>query len=153
MSRAGTVDVFTDPVASPTGFPFKVLQLDESLSDATVYNERERICDLGFLRQAYRRPDGALGWRCPGEPVETYLHKGGDLADTVGRKCICNALVANVGLEQVRPDGRHELPLVTCGDEAREIARFANSDDAETYSAGDVIDRLLSGVLSRVGVG
>ena len=149
MSRAGTVDVFTDPVASPTGFPFKVLQLDESLSDASVYNERERICDLGFLRQAYRRPDGTIGWRCPGEPVETYLHKGGDLADTLGRKCICNALIANVGLAQVRPGGRQELPLVTCGDEASEIARFASSDEAEIYSARDVIEHLLSGVLSQ----
>ena len=153
MSRAGTVDVFTDAVASPTGFPFKVLQLDESLSDATGYNERKRICDLGFLRQAYRRPDGRIGWRCPGEPVHTYVHKGGDLADTVGRKCICNSLIANVGLAQFRPDGRQELPLVTCGDEASEIARFASSDEAEVYYARDVIEHLLAGVLSHGCVG
>jgi nitronate monooxygenase len=153
MSRAGIADVRTDPVASPTGFPFKVLQLDESLSDAAVYDERARICDLGFLRQAYRRDDGTVGWRCPGEPVETYLHKGGDLVDTVGRKCICNALVANVGMEQVRSDGWHEPPLVTCGDEVSQIARFAASDAAVVYFASEVIEHLLAGVLSHEGVG
>lgn len=148
MSRSGAVDVFTDAHASPTGFPFKVLQLDGSLSDSTEYNERERICDLGYLRQAYRRPDGTVGWRCPGEPVQTYLHKGGELSETDGRKCICNALTANVGLAQVRPGGRLELPLVTCGDEATEIAQFASSDEAQSYSALDVIERLLSGSLN-----
>jgi nitronate monooxygenase len=146
MSRAGTVDVFTDLVASPTGFPFKVLQLDDSLANTTLYNARERICDLGYLRQAYHRPDGTVGWRCPGEPVPTYLHKGGDLADTVGRKCLCNALMANVGLGQVRPGGRREAPLVTCGDEVKDIASFAPSAKAQTYTARDVINRLLSGV-------
>jgi nitronate monooxygenase len=80
MSRAATVDVFTDPAASPTGFPFKVLQLDGSMSEAAVYYRRKRVCDLGFLRQAYRRPDGKLGWRCPGEPENAYVHKGGTLA-------------------------------------------------------------------------
>jgi len=149
MSRSGTVDVFTDPVSSPTGFPFKVLQLDGSLSEASVYNERERICDLGFLRHAYRRPDGAIGWRCPGERIESYIQKGGPLADTLGRKCICNALIANVGLGQVRPDGRQELLLVTCGNEVSDIARFASSDEAESYSARDVIAHLLSNVLSQ----
>lgn len=148
MSRSGAVDVFTDPNASPTGFPFKVLQLDGSLSQSSAYNERERICDLGFLRQAYRRSDGTIGWRCPSEPVQTYLHKGGGLAETEGRKCVCNALIANVGLGQFRPGGCPELPLVTCGDEATEIARFASSDEAQTYSARDVIACLLSGVLS-----
>jgi nitronate monooxygenase len=146
MSRAGKVDVFTDPVASPTGFPFKVLQLDDSLSNTAVYNARKRICDLGYLRQAYRCPDGTVGWRCPGEPTAAYLHKGGDLPDTVGRKCLCNALLANVGLGQVRSDGGPEAPLVTCGDEAKEISRFASAENAAGYSASDVIEHLLSGV-------
>jgi nitronate monooxygenase len=149
MSLAGNVDVITDPVASPTGFPFKVLQLDQSLSDATVYNSRERICDLGFLRRAYRRLDGTIGWRCPGEPEKHYIRKGGNLADTVGRKCICNALVANIGMAQVRPHGGHELPLVTCGNDTRTIARLARLGKGGTYRARDVIEYLLSGGHSR----
>jgi nitronate monooxygenase len=146
MSRHAEVDVLTDPVASPTGFPFKVLQLDNSLSNASVYSQRERICDLGFLRQAYRRPDSTIGWRCPGERVESYLQKGGKHSDTIGRKCICNALIANVGMGQVRADCSQEPPLFTCGNEATEISRFAASDEAEFYSARDVIGHLLSGV-------
>jgi nitronate monooxygenase len=147
MSRAGQVDVLTDAIASPTGFPFKVLQLGGSLSDACIYEKRERVCDLGFLRQAYRRPDRTLGWRCPGEPIEHYLRKGGQRNDTVNRKCICNALIANVGMAQVRIDGP-ELPLVTCGDDARQIARYARTKEADEYSASDVIEYLLSGVMS-----
>ena len=146
MSRSGTVDVLTDSTASPTGFPFKVLQLDGSLSETSVYNRRERICDLGFLRQAYRRPDGGIGWRCPGEPVESYLRKGGQCADTVNRKCVCNALIANVGMAQIRSGRGPEMPLVTCGNEASNIARFARADGADSYTARDVIDYLLSGV-------
>jgi nitronate monooxygenase len=158
MSRDGKAAVFTDPVASPTGFPFKVLQLDGTLSDPAIYEERERICDLGFLRQAYRRPDGTLGWRCPGEPEEMYLHKGGKLEDTPGRKCVCNALVANVGMAQTRPGQGNEAPLFTCGNDVAQIARFAPSSTAETYSARDVIERLLEGArdmaeTSRKGTG
>lgn len=147
MSRAGEVDVVTDPAASPTGFPFKVMQLPGSLSDQAVYDKRKRVCDLGFLRQYFRREDGGIDWRCPGESIAAYVRKGGDAADTVGRKCICNALLANVGLGQSRR-GIEELPLLTCGDEAREVAQFAGRDG--TYTASDVIARLLSGVNAAV---
>jgi nitronate monooxygenase len=67
MSRTGRARVFTDPIASPTGFPFKVLQMEGTLSDPTIYEKRTRICDLGYLRQAYKKPGGTLGWRCPAE--------------------------------------------------------------------------------------
>ncbi|RIK78265.1 MAG: 2-nitropropane dioxygenase [Planctomycetota bacterium] len=144
MSRRGDVDVLTDPAASPTGFPFKVLQMQGSLAEDAVYAERKRVCDLGFLRQYYRLEDGTLGWRCPAEPEEAYVRKGGDLADTVGRKCVCNALMANVGLAQVRRAGV-ELPLVTCGNEACHVDSFAGGTDS-SYTARDVIARLLSGL-------
>jgi nitronate monooxygenase len=141
--RADEVDVLTDPAASPTGFPFKVLQIEGTMSEAAVYDQRRRKCDLGFLRQYFRRPDGTIGWRCPGEPLPSYLRKGGAMPETVGRKCICNALFANVGLGQVRATGDQELPLVTCGDDAVHIAQFA-APNANSYSAADVIARLLA---------
>jgi nitronate monooxygenase len=147
LSREGAIDVLTDPSASPTGFPFKVLQLEGTLSDKAVYQRRRRKCDLGFLRQHYRRPDGTIGWRCPGEPVRAYVRKAGEVADTVGRKCICNALLANVGLGQVRATSECERPLVTCGDDAVSIAQFARPG-ADTYAAVDVIATLLSGIPS-----
>jgi nitronate monooxygenase len=143
MSRNGQADVLTDPVASPTGFPFKVLQLEDTLSDGAVYEQRQRICDMGFLRHAYRKEDGSVGWRCPSEPIKAYVQKGGDLPETVGRKCLCNGLMANVGLEQVRGKSTHELPLITCGDEARNLDQFFASDEATSYSAADVIEYLL----------
>ena len=37
------------------------------------------------------------------------------MQDTVGRKCLCNALAANVGLGQTRRDGYAEMPLLTLG--------------------------------------
>ncbi|MEI8196321.1 MAG: nitronate monooxygenase, partial [Phycisphaerae bacterium] len=57
LARSGHADVFTDPLASPTGFPFKVVRVAETISEPEVYQRRTRICDVGYLRQAYRRPD------------------------------------------------------------------------------------------------
>jgi nitronate monooxygenase len=144
MSREDAVDVFTDPVGSPAGFPFKVLRLAGSISEREVYEQRERRCDLGFLRQAYRKEDGSLGWRCPADRIELYVRKGGRIEDTVGRKCVCNGLVANIGLPQIQQNGEPEKPIVTCGDEARSVARFLKPG-ATRYSARDVIAHLLSG--------
>ena len=144
-SREGTVEVFTDAIASPTGFPFKVVQLDETISNPRMYEKRERVCDLGYLRHGYERDDGSIGWRCPSEPVDDYLKKGGDLADTVGRKCLCNSLVANIGMPQIQRNGEIEPMLITSGDDAAHVARFAPSGST-SYSAADVLDYLLQGV-------
>jgi nitronate monooxygenase len=142
-SRDGTLEVYTDAIASPTGFPFKVLQLEDTMSNERVYEKRTRICDLGYLRHAYQRDDNSIGWRCPSEPVEDYVKKGGDIADTVGRKCLCNSLVANVGLPQIQRNGEIEGTLITSGDDAEKVARFSQDGSTE-YSAADVINYLLA---------
>lgn len=147
-SAAGTARVHTDPLASPTGFPFKVAQLDGTLSENAVYEARERVCDLGFLREAYRRDDGSVGFRCPAEPVEQYVRKGGSAEDAAGRKCLCNALVANIGMGQMR-HGVAELALVTAGDDLQSIARFL-PEGQSSYSARDVIEQIL-GELANEG--
>ena len=139
---SGTARVITDRLASPTGFPFKVAQLEGSLSEQDVYLSRTRICDLGYLREVYRKDDGGLGYRCASEPVETYVAKGGDDSDTIGRKCICNALVTNAGHPQIQKDGTVERPLLTCGDDLAEIARFV-PEGQSSYTARDVINKLL----------
>jgi nitronate monooxygenase len=141
-SRAGRISVFTDPTASPTGFPFKVVQLAGTVSESAVQAARERVCDLGYLRHLYQKPDGTLGYRCPGEPVEHYLRKGGKLSDTVGRKCICNGLLATIGLGQVRSGGLQEKPLLTAGDEVARIVEFL-PPGSDSYGADLVIDSLL----------
>lgn len=145
QSRAGNVKVYTDAVASPTGFPFKVIELEDTLSDPVLYQRRDRVCDLGYLRHAYERENGKIGWRCPSEPVDEYLDKGGDLSETVGRKCLCNSLVANVGLGQVTGPGVVEEMLITSGDDAAHVARFAPAGSTE-YSAEHVINYLLNGL-------
>ena len=139
---AGTAQVFTDRLASPTGFPFKVAQLQGSLSEQDVYLSRTRVCDLGYLREVYTKDDGSLGYRCSSEPVEIYIAKGGEKSDTVGRKCICNSLVSNAGYPQVRKDGSVEKPLLTSGDDLAEIARFI-PEGRTSYTAHDVITKLL----------
>lgn len=144
-SRVQDIQVFTDAIASPTGFPFKVVQLEDTLSNPRMYEKRERICDLGYLRHGYEREDGSIGWRCPSEPVDDYVRKGGDIADTVGRKCLCNALVANIGMPQVKRSGEIEPMLITSGDDAAAVARFA-PEGSTNYSAQDVINYLLAGV-------
>jgi nitronate monooxygenase len=142
LARAGNAKVFTDPVASPTGFPFKVLQLAGTLSDALQYAARERHCDLGYLRHVYRKEDGTPGYRCPAEPVDDFVRKGGSMSDAIGRKCLCNGLVANIGLSQVRSETDIELPLVTAGDNVSYIPRFLKPG-ADSYTAADVIHQLL----------
>ncbi len=137
------VEVFTDPLASPTGFPFKVVQLSGTLSDAAVYEERPRLCQLGFLRQAYKKSDGRIGYRCPGEPIGAYIRKGGKLEDTVGRKCLCNALMANVGLAQEQSSGYIEKALVTAGDSLKRLKHYFKNG-TRVYTASDVIEYLLS---------
>ena len=76
------------------------------------------------------------------EPKATFVAKGGDLAETVGRRCLCNSLMATVGHAQVRANGTLEPPLVTGGDDLKHLAGFLGG--RRHYSAGDVIDWLLS---------
>jgi nitronate monooxygenase len=140
---AGTGQVFTDPLASPTGFPFKVALIEGSYSDPAVTAARTRVCDLGYLREPYAAPDGSIGYRCAAEPVQNYLNKGGKIEETVGRKCLCNALMANIGYQQTRKDGFVEPALVTIGDDLNTVAQFL-APGQNSYSAEDVVKSLLS---------
>jgi len=136
----GEVDVVTDARASPTGYPFKVVKWRGAESEGPP---RKRVCDMGYLRTPYVTADGTLGFRCASEPESAYVKKGGALEDTVGRQCLCNALLANVGLGQERDEGIVEPPILTAGDDLMVIAKFLGG--RERYSAGDVIDYLLKG--------
>jgi len=140
---AGETDVFTDPKASPTGFPFKVVTLPGSLSEAGAYQERTRVCDLGYLREVVRTESNSLVYRCASEPIADYVAKGGAVEETAGRKCLCNALMANIGLGQVQKgQDAPELPLVTSGDDLASIARVLRPGET-SYGAARVVDYLL----------
>ena len=136
----GAVRVRTDSRASPTGFPFKVVEVEGMPRQDDT---RTRVCDLGYLRTAYRTPTGGLGYRCPAEPVEAYVEKGGDVADTEGRRCLCNGLAANIGHPQLRDDSV-ELPLLTSGDDLTALTTFTGG--RPSYTAADVAEYLLAGV-------
>jgi NAD(P)H-dependent flavin oxidoreductase YrpB (nitropropane dioxygenase family) len=140
--RAGSARVFTDPFASPTGFPFKVVQVGGTLSEKKIHEARPRICDLGYLRSAYRKADGGVGFRCASEPVADYVAKGGAAADTDKRMCLCNGLLASAGLGQSRKNNLVEEMISTAGDALTDVVRFLK-DGVDHYSAADVIDSLL----------
>jgi nitronate monooxygenase len=139
----GTGEVFTDPLASPTGFPFKVAQLEGTSSSFPIYQERKRVCDLGYLREPYAVEEGKIGYRCSAEPVENYVLKGGKAEDTVGRKCLCNALMANIGHAQTRKDRSVEPPLITVGDDLNSVVQYLKPG-RDSYSAVDVVEAILS---------
>lgn len=134
--------VITDAFASPTGYPFKLFDLEGTLADLGEYLRRPRVCDFGFLRRLYRRDDGGIGYRCPAEPERDWLAKGGAVEELQGRRCLCNALLANLGLARQRAGGYLEKPLLTLGaslDQVRQFIAKVGSD----YSASDVINYLL----------
>jgi NAD(P)H-dependent flavin oxidoreductase YrpB (nitropropane dioxygenase family) len=138
----GTVNIFTDPKASPTGYPFKVARLAGTMSEEGEYTNRKRICDLGYLRHLYKKEDGSVGYRCPSEPVESYVKKGGAEEETVGRKCLCNGLMSNIGLAQRQRSGYQELPFITTGLDLEHIGRFIKEGN-NSYTAQDVIDEIV----------
>ena len=137
--RQGTVSVHTDPRASPTGYPFKVVQLSTRNGHTPLSGTRERLCDLGYLREPVRLDDGRLVYRCAAEPVEAFVKKGGTVEATEGRQCLCNGLLADIGLGQRRGAGV-EPPLVTSGDDLASVGHLARRGP---YHAADVLHWLL----------
>lgn len=136
-ARERRLRVVTDFEASPTGYPFKRVERDDHPDELQALRARERVCDLGYLRRAFVAEDGSIGYRCPGEPIDTYLAKGGDLADTANKLCLCNQLFATIGLGQSRASGA-ELPLLTAGYDLTEIVQLL-PPGATRYSARDVV--------------
>ena len=151
LAVGGEVPVRTDGRASPTGFPFKVVQLPGTLADEEVYAARERLCDLGVLRTPYRKPDGSVGYRCPAEPVAMYQsHGGGREANTVGRRCLCNGLMAAAGFAQHRAHGYAEPVVITGGTDFTGVRELLRRRPAgrETYRAADVVAYLLGSAVA-----
>ena len=139
----GTLDVHTDGAASPTGFPFKVAHLPGTVSDPAVYATRRRSCDVGYLRVPYRTASGGIGYRCAAEQQGAYARKGGKADEAEGRRCLCNGLIAAIGLGQRRAGSEVEPPLVTIGKELAFLDKVTAHAGGTNYSARDVVDYLL----------
>ena len=96
----------------------------------------------------YRRTDASIGYRCPAEPVATYLRKGGSVEETVGRRCLCNGLTATIGLAQRRGDDTVEPALLTLGQDLTflpDLVARAGPD----FTAADVVAYLLTRTPAR----
>ena len=146
---SGTLGVRSDWRASPTGFPFRIVQIRGTLSDEDVYNERRRVCDLGALRVPYKTDNDSIGYRCPAEPLRSYSEiKGGRAANTDGRLCLCNGLLATAGLAQHRvKHGYDEPALVTAGTDFEAVSiLMSQRAPGEFYTAGDVVDYISGSV-------
>jgi len=133
--------VYTDGKSSPTGFPFKALKFPDSLAHPDRYQERRRICDLGYLRHLYQVSEGKIVYRCPAEPLEDWIKKGGRPEETEGKKCLCNALMTDIGLGQRQKWGA-EGYLLTAGDDFNQLLRLL-PEGRLSYSAKDVVHYLL----------
>ena len=143
----GVARTRSDWRVSPTGFPFRVVELDGTLSDPAVHVARTPVCDLGMLRSAYLGSDGKVGYRCPAEPASAYVErKGGREATMAGRVCLCNALLAAAGMPQRRRNGYVEPALVTAGSDLAGVAELLRGAPAgeNSYRAADAVRHLLS---------
>jgi len=121
--------VSTSARFSPTGFPFKILDVPGTLSNPTVHEERRRVCNLRYLVELYGSDEGRIKTRCAAEPVTAYVRKGGNLEDTVDRGCLCNCLMSAVGF-----GFPGEPAVVTCGS-GLGVVRALGPE----YSAEDVV--------------
>ena len=129
---AGQATVFTDPRASPTDYPFKVVAI---AGDDETTSCRERVCRprLSADGGAHCRPNIVPMLR---RAFGDLFANGGAAADTIDRRCLCNGLTANIGQAQSRETGQ-EPPLVTSGDDLLRIPEFLG--DRRSYSAADVV--------------
>jgi NAD(P)H-dependent flavin oxidoreductase YrpB (nitropropane dioxygenase family) len=124
----GKLDIRTDMHFSPTGFPFKVLNLPGTLSDPEIYKNRIRKCDQGGLITLFEKQDGSIGYRCPAESVKVFISKGGDETDTVDRGCLCNGLISTAGLGE-----KDEPPIITLGDDVSFLPFLMTDKNSPIY--------------------
>ncbi len=137
LGYEGTLNVRTDMRISPTGFPFKVADIEGTIADPEIYEARTRICNQGELVSLYERPDGKIGYRCPAEPLDKFRIKGGDPKDTIGRGCLCNGLFTTAGV-----GNEEEPPVVTLGDNVG-FLRFLMKNSEDSYTVAQAIRYLL----------
>jgi hypothetical protein len=137
------LEIKTDVKASPTSFPIKIAKLDGHTSTEVGFASRPKLCDLGYLREPVLAESGRMLYRCPSEPDDQFLKKGGAIEEIEGRKCLCNGLMANIGLPQTRRDGYVEAPIVTLGSDIQGAKELLKKYP-EGYGADYAVDWLLS---------
>jgi nitronate monooxygenase len=131
----GETQVRTDQRVSPTGYPFKYVPLPNTMADRTLYEQRRRICNRGYLLQSRFEtlPDGTVKetYLCPGMPARQYVKLGGSPEDLTDRICLCNALLSTAGFFTAS-----EPPLVTLGVSGMQVK--------ERLTARQVVEEILT---------
>jgi NAD(P)H-dependent flavin oxidoreductase YrpB (nitropropane dioxygenase family) len=141
--KSNSLEIKTDVKASPTSFPIKIAKLEGHTSTTEGFAARPKLCDLGYLREPAISETGRTIYRCPSEPDDQFIKKGGAAEDIDGRKCLCNGLMANIGLPQARKDGYVEAPIVTLGSDI-EGAKVLLKSHPDGYGADEAVNWLLS---------
>ena len=141
--KSNSLEIKTDVKASPTSFPIKIAKLEGHTSTTEGFAARPKLCDLGYLREPAISETGRTIYRCPSEPDDQFIKKGGAVEDIDGRKCLCNGLMANIGLPQARKDGYVEAPIVTLGSDI-EGAKVLLKSHPDGYGADEAVNWLLS---------
>jgi NAD(P)H-dependent flavin oxidoreductase YrpB (nitropropane dioxygenase family) len=158
--KRGAEDAFLvhTTLFSPTGFAFKVVQLQDTLSERDVYESRRRVCDIGLLQQVgLSKPDErgvrTLFQRCPAGPIEAYINRRGLERNTEARRCLCNGLLACVGLGQVKErEGQlaEEPAIVTLGNDLDGIRRLSRQGQTRYWAKDGVVDILGAPIIEDV---
>jgi nitronate monooxygenase len=139
-------DLVKTTLFSPTGFPFKVVHLEGTLADDSVYAARTRVCDIGLLQQrGFSKPDAdgrrRLFQRCSAAPIEGFVKKRGLPHNTDSRRCLCNGLLSTVGLAQ-GTNAKEEPAIVTLGNHLDSIRRLSHQGQYPYWVRDVVVDLL-----------
>lgn len=129
------LEIKTDMVASPTGYPIKIAQLPGTISDEAIHQARKRVCNKKYLVRSHfqEQPDGSRKetYICAAMSPEEYSRLGGDPAETEGKVCLCNGLLSTAGYYQ-----DVENAVVTLGIHGREIT--------QSLRARDIVEEILT---------
>ena len=130
------------------GSPARPAHRDHDLLGTGDRGQRSEARDLDVLG-----PDPV---RAAAEPVDAYVAKEGAVAATEGRKCLCNALLANVGQAQIRRTAPIERPLVTerrlAGRVHGQLALLVGGDRHDPLTEADKEKLLALGAYPDVGL-
>ena len=134
---------------SPTGFPLKaVVSVPGTVAEAEVNEYRmttpgRAACDLGYLATPFwDSARGRVDYICPAEPRKTFKDKGGSRLRAPDAICLCNALMATVGLAQIR-HGEPEPSLITLGRNVEPVREVQLANRSIEFTAAQVIEQIL----------
>lgn len=126
-------------MASPTGFPLQLVQLEGSLTDPEVYKGRKRVCNAGYLVEARGLDEkGNMIFACPAEPLKAYIRKGGKEEEAENRMCICNGSSASSGYGKKEGEPR----MFTLGKDLSPVEDLL-AQNPDGYTADDVVGYVL----------